>query len=132
MAARARRRRADRLVNAMILGIAAFLGAPGAFSHEAVVLYAPGHEPTPCETFEDAFAAVRSGVCTIAVLPVHNVTAGAVEEVAQRLPAAGLREISRHDMVIRQNLMSLPGVNLADIAEVPHPPDGHRSVAASS
>ena len=62
--------------------------------------------------FDEAIEAVTSGACAIAVLPVHNVTAGAVEDVARLLPLSGLRELARHDMVIRQNLMALPGVTL--------------------
>jgi prephenate dehydratase len=100
------------------LGKAAFQGAPGAFSHEACALYAPGFEPVPYEWFDGAFEAVRSGECAIAVLPIHNVTAGPVREVSETLPTSGLRVVGRHDMIIRQNLMALPGVTLADVKEV--------------
>ncbi len=101
-----------------ILGKAAFQGAPGAFSHEACELYAPGYEPMPFEWFDGAIEAVISGACTIAVLPIHNVTAGPVEDVVRLLPESGLRTLSRHDMVIRQNLMALPGVTLDQVREV--------------
>jgi prephenate dehydratase len=100
------------------LGKAAFQGAPGAFSHEACGLYAPGYEPVAFPWFDEAIEAVTTGVCDIAVLPVHNVTAGAVEDVARLLPQSGLRELARHDMIIRQNLMALPGVTLDEITEV--------------
>jgi prephenate dehydratase len=105
-------------VTVVSLGKAAFQGAPGAFSHEAVGLFAPGFDPVACDTFDQAFQAVRSGACTIAVLPIHNVTAGAVPEVSQGLPASGLRIVGQHDMVIRQNLMALRGVKLGDVREV--------------
>jgi prephenate dehydratase len=100
------------------LGKAAFQGAPGAFSHEACRLYAPGYEPTAYPWFDEAFEAVISGACDIGVLPIHNVTAGPVEEVVRGLPQSGLRTLARHDMIIRQNLMALPGVTLSDITEV--------------
>jgi prephenate dehydratase len=100
------------------LGKAAFQGAPGAFSHEACALYAPGYEPVAFPWFDEAFAAVASGACDIGVLPIHNVTAGPVEDVARLLPLSGLRTLARHDMIIRQNLMALPGVTLGEITEV--------------
>jgi prephenate dehydratase len=100
------------------LGKVAFQGVPGAFSDEACRLYAPGYEPTPFEWFDQAFEAVTSGACARGCLPIHNVTAGPVEDVARLLPLSGLRVLSEHDMVIRQNLMALPGVTLADLSEV--------------
>ena len=39
----------------------AFQGEPGANSDLACREAFPGYEPLPCATFEDAFAAVRSG-----------------------------------------------------------------------
>jgi prephenate dehydratase len=100
------------------LGKAAFQGAPGAFSHEACALYARGYEPVAYPWFDETIEAITSGACDIGVLPVHNVTAGAVEDVARLLPGSGLRELARHDMIIRQNLMALPGVTLEDVVEV--------------
>lgn len=100
------------------LGKAAFQGVPGAFSQEACALYAPGFEAVPCDEFEDVFEAVRSGQCTIAVLPIHNDYAGPVEKVRSLLPESGLREVGRHQMIVRQNLMALPGVRLSDVKEV--------------
>ena len=100
------------------LGKAAYQGAPGAFSHEACALYARGYEPVAFPWFDEAFEAVTSGACDIGVLPIHNVTAGPVEEVARLLPLSGLRTLARHDMIIRQNLMALPGETLDTIKEV--------------
>ncbi|MBV8755069.1 MAG: prephenate dehydratase, partial [Hyphomicrobiales bacterium] len=39
----------------------AYQGEPGANSHLACRNAYPAYEPLPCPTFEDAFAAVRSG-----------------------------------------------------------------------
>ena len=100
------------------LGKVAFQGAPGAFSHEACALYAPGYEPMAFSWFDETFEAVISGACDLAMLPIHNVTAGPVEVVARRLPLSGLRTLARHDMIIRQNLIALPGVTLEEIEEV--------------
>ena len=96
----------------------AFQGVPGAFSDEACRQFTPGYEPVPFETFEAAFEAVVSGVVERACLPVHNVTAGPVEPVVRLLPTSGLTTLSQHDLIVRQNLMVLPGVRLDEVREI--------------
>ena len=103
----------------------AFQGVPGAFSDEACRHYAPGYDPVPFETFEGAFKAVSSGACERACLPVHNVTAGPVERVVALLPASGLATLSQHDLIVRQNLMALPGVKLEDVKVIASHPMAH-------
>ncbi len=93
----------------------AFQGVPGAFSDEACRAYVPGHDPVPFETFEGAFKAVTSGACERACLPIHNVTAGPVEPVVALLPTSGLTTLSQHDLIVRQNLMALPGVTIEEV-----------------
>jgi prephenate dehydratase len=100
------------------LGKVAFQGVPGAFSDEACRSFTPEWEPVACDTFADAFDAVTSGACERALLPVHNVTAGPVEPVVRLLPASGLKVLSEHDLIVRQQLMALPGVRLEDVEVV--------------
>lgn len=96
----------------------AFQGALGAFSHEACQAFVPGFEPTAFDSFEAAFEAVTSGACEQGCLPIHNVIAGPVEPVVRLLPLSGLQELGRHDLIVRQNLMALPGVKLDDLEVV--------------
>jgi prephenate dehydratase len=105
-------------VSKAYLGKVAFQGVPGAFSDEACRSFAPDWEPVAFDTFEAAFEAVRSRACERGLLPVHNVTAGPVETVAHLLPASGLRVLSEHELIVRQQLMALPGVGLEEIEVV--------------
>lgn len=93
----------------------AFQGAPGAFSFEACRACVPGAEPVPCETFADAFAAVASGDCARAFIPIENSTAGRVPEVQALIEAHRLKVESEHLWRVRLQLMALPGVRLEDV-----------------
>lgn len=99
-------------------GKVAFQGVPGAFSDEACRTFTPEWEPVPFDSFEAAFDAVSSGACERGLLPVHNVTAGPVEPVVRLLPTSGLNVLSEHDLIVRQQLMALPGVELEDVEVV--------------
>ncbi|OYW79698.1 MAG: prephenate dehydratase, partial [Asticcacaulis sp. 32-58-5] len=59
----------------------AFQGEPGAFSHQAIRRWFPGAEAVAYPTFEEAFAAVRSGECDLGMIPVENSLAGRVADV---------------------------------------------------
>jgi prephenate dehydratase len=54
----------------------AFQGEPGANSHLAIHEAYPDHEAVPTATFEDAFAAVTTGDCDLAMIPIENSVAG--------------------------------------------------------
>jgi prephenate dehydratase len=56
----------------------------------------PELEPAPYPTFEDAFDAVKSGVCRLGMIPVENSIAGRVADVHHLLPSSGLRIIGEH------------------------------------
>ena len=49
-----------------------------------------GYEPLPCPTFEDAFAAVRTGRAELAMIPIDNSVAGRVADIHHLMPASGL------------------------------------------
>ena len=96
----------------------AFQGEPGANSHEACRSHFPDHEPYPCATFEDAFEAVKSGVCALGMIPVENSIAGRVADVHHLLPRSGLRIIGERFKPIRFHLMANPGTKLSAIKTV--------------
>jgi prephenate dehydratase len=96
----------------------AFQGEPGANSDEACRTHFPNHEPYPCATFEDAFDAVRSGVCELGMIPVENSLAGRVPDVHHLLPGSGLKIIGERFKPIHFHLMANPGVKLEDVTTV--------------
>ena len=96
----------------------AFQGEPGANSHEACSAHFPDHEPYPCATFEDAFEAVKTGVCALGMIPVENSIAGRVADVHHLLPQSGLKIIGERFKPIRFHLMANPGARLDGIKTV--------------
>jgi prephenate dehydratase len=96
----------------------AFQGEPGANSHEACRDYFPGYEAAPYPTFEDAFEAVKSGVCELGMIPVENSIAGRVADVHHLLPSSGLKIIGERFKPIRFQLMANKGAKLSDIKTV--------------
>ena len=73
----------------------AFQGEPGANSDLACREAYPAYEPLPCPTFEDAFAAVRSGTATLAMIPIENSVAGRVADIHHLMPHRGLHIVGR-------------------------------------
>ena len=68
----------------------AFQGELGANSHIACNQAYRGYEPLPCPTFEDAFAAVRTGRAELAMIPIDNSVAGRVADIHHLMPKSGL------------------------------------------
>ena len=96
----------------------AFQGELGANSHEACRTYFPDYQPQPNATFEDAFEAVRSGACALAMIPVENSLAGRVADVHHLLPRSGLKIIGERFMPIRFQLMANKGAWLENLRTV--------------
>ena len=96
----------------------AFQGELGANSDEACREHFPDHEATPCATFEDAFEAVRSQACALALIPVENSIAGRVGDVHHLLPNSGLKIIGERFKPIRFQLMVNRGVKLEAVETV--------------
>jgi prephenate dehydratase len=96
----------------------AFQGDYGSNSHELCVEHFPDDEPVPCDTFAEAFAAVRSGACALGVIAIENSIAGRVGDVHHLLPASGLKIVGERFKPIRFHLMANPGVALEDVREV--------------
>ncbi len=96
----------------------AFQGEIGANSHAACLEARPGLDPLPCQTFEDAFQAVRDGTAALAMIAIENSIAGRVGDVHQLLPESGLYVVGEHFAMIHHQLIGLPGAQLADIRTV--------------
>ena len=101
-----------------VAGKIAFQGDPGANSHEACQTFFPDYEAAPCPTFEEAFEAVKSGACALALIPVENSVAGRVSDVHHLLPSSGLKIVGERFMAIRHQLMANKGVRLEDLRTV--------------
>ena len=95
-----------------------FQGEIGANSHAAALAVYPDCEPVPCETFEDAFTAVRDGKADLAMIAIENNLAGRVGDVHHLLPEAGLYIIGEHFAPIQHQLVGLPGATLNGLKEV--------------
>jgi prephenate dehydratase len=99
-------------------GRIAFQGELGANSHEACLAVRPDLEPTPFATFEDAFEAVKTGACGLAMLPVENSIVGRVADVHHLLPSSGLRIIGEYFKPIHFQLMVNPGTPVEAVRRV--------------
>lgn len=96
----------------------AFQGAIGAYSDMACRSVFPGVETHPCTSFEDAFTAVREGVCDLAMIPVDNTIAGRVADVHHLMPEGDLFIIGEHFQPIRHALLGVKGAELSDLEHV--------------
>ena len=75
-------------------GRCAYQGAPGAFSHEAVIDLRPWDEPVAYDSFEAAIEALKTGEVGCALIPVENTTVGRVEPAASLVEQGGLTVVS--------------------------------------
>jgi len=96
----------------------AFQGEPGANSHLACRDAYRGHEPLPCATFEDAFAAVRTGRAALAMIPIDNSLAGRVADIHSLLPQSGLHIVAEWFLPVQHQLMAPKGASLRTIRTV--------------
>ena len=96
----------------------AFQGEPGANSDEACRAYYPDYQSVGHAAFEDAFAAVKSGDCALAMIPVENSLVGRVADVHHLLPSSGLRIIKELFKPIHFQLMVNQGTRLEDVRTV--------------
>ena len=96
----------------------AFQGEPGANSHLAARDAYPRMVGLPCATFEDALAAVKTGEAKLAMIPIENSVAGRVADIHHLLPDSGLYIVAEHFERVRHQLLTLPGVKLAELETV--------------
>jgi len=96
----------------------AFQGHPGAYSHLACKEALPDFAVLACESFEDAFAAVREKRARYAMIPVDNTVAGRVADVHHLLPRGGLHIVGEHFLRVNHHLLGVPGASLASVQTV--------------
>ena len=96
----------------------AFQGEPGANSHIACNLAYPAYEPLPCPTFEDAFAAVRTGRAALAMIPIDNSVAGRVADIHHLMPESKLHIIGEWFLPVQHQLMAPRKATLKTIKTV--------------
>ena len=96
----------------------AFQGEPGANSHIACNLAYRNYEPLSCPTFEDAFAAVRTGRAALAMIPIDNSVAGRVADIHHLMPASRLHIVAEWFLPVQHQLMALKGATLRTVKTV--------------
>ena len=96
----------------------AYQGEPGANSHIVCLKDFPRHEPLPCASFEDAFAAIQDGSAELGMIPIENSLAGRVADVHHLLAATGLHIIGETFLPIHFQLLALPGVKIGELKSV--------------
>ena len=96
----------------------AFQGEPGANSHIACLEARPDYEPLPCNTFEDAFHAVKDGQAALAMIPIENSVAGRVADIHHLMPAANLHIIGEYFLPVHHQLLLVPGADLKSVKTV--------------
>ena len=96
----------------------AFQGELGANSHIACNAAYPGYQPLPCSTFEDAFAAVRSGRADLAMIPIDNSVAGRVADIHHLMPQSKLHIVAEWFLPVQHQLMAPKRATLKTIRTV--------------
>ena len=102
----------------MAADIIAYQGVPGAYSHKACVEAYPDMEASSCESFEDAFAAVKDGNARLAMIPIENSVGGRVADIHHLLPDSGLYIVNEHFQSVQHQLLGVPDAKLEGIRTV--------------
>ena len=96
----------------------AYQGEPGANSHIACKDVYPDMEPLPCDTFEDALAAISDGTATLGMIPIENSLAGRVADIHHFLPNSGLEIVGEYFLPIHFQLLAIKGATLDGITSI--------------
>ncbi len=96
----------------------AYSGIEGAFAHVAARRLFPDALHVSHGSFKEAYDAVVSGECDMAVLPVENSYAGPVKDVHELLSEGKLHVNAEHSLLIVQNLLGVRGSRIGDIKKV--------------
>jgi prephenate dehydratase len=96
----------------------AFQGLPGAYSDLACRTAHPALAPLPCDTFEAAIEAVRTGAALLAMLPCENSLAGRVPDLHRLLPDSGLAIVGEHFQRVEHCLLAPPGAAIGQIRRI--------------
>ncbi len=93
----------------------AFQGRPGAYSDLACRRAYPSWRTLPCETFEAAIEAVRSGAAQLGMLPCENSLAGRVPDIHALLPDSGLVIVGEAFQRVEHCLLAPKGATIAGL-----------------
>ena len=96
----------------------AYSGVAGCFAHMAARKLFADEFHMPFDGFEQAYEAVLSGQCDLAVLPVKNSYAGEVTDVVRLLGEGRVNINGTYDFPVVQNLLGIRGSRLSDIKTV--------------
>lgn len=96
----------------------AFMGVEGANADLACRENYPYMRTLPCQSFEEAFAAVAEGRARYAMVPVENSQAGRVAEIHNLLPRTQLHIVAEHVQKIRHHLYGVAGATREGVREV--------------
>jgi prephenate dehydratase len=96
----------------------AFQGELGANSHLACREVHPKMTPLACQTFEDAFAAVKEGKARLAMIPIENSLYGRVTDIHHLLPESGLYIIGEYFQRVHHQLLGVKGATLQGLKSV--------------
>ena len=93
----------------------AFQGRPGAYSDLACRRAYPNWRTLPCESFEAAIEAVRSGQAQLGMLPCENSLAGRVPDIHSLLPDSGLTIVGEAFQRVEHCLLAPKGATIAGL-----------------
>ncbi|MFT5175344.1 MAG: prephenate dehydratase [Gammaproteobacteria bacterium] len=72
----------------------------------------------PCQSFEDAFTAVRDGAANYALLPIDNTVAGRVADIHHLLPDSGLKIIGEYFHPVHHHLLAVRGTKIEQLTHI--------------
>ncbi|NJC95128.1 MAG: prephenate dehydratase [Anaerolineae bacterium] len=100
----------------------AFQGEPGAYSEQAVFDYFGEVEALPCESFDAGFDAVNDRRADTGLIPIENSLAGSIHQNYDLLLRNQLHIVGEYLLRVRHCLITLPGVQKAEIQKaISHP-----------
>jgi len=95
-----------------------FQGSHGAYSDMSCRAAYPEMTTLPCQTFDEAFSAVREGKAALAMIPIDNTVAGRVADIHHLLPDSGLNIIGEHFQSVNHHLLGTKGATLDEVTHV--------------
>ena len=96
----------------------AYSGLPGAFAEIAVKKIFPTGDPVPYRSFAEAYAAVETGECDVAVLPIENSYAGEVGGVLDLMFAGSLFVNGVYNLKVAHCLLGVKGASVDTVQRV--------------